>query len=116
MDSRVAPNPRAARARRASPPPRQGVDRAGLLAEMAALKRQKGEGELSLRVAGLEVVAAALNQGRAEARGLLEDGGKGLACAEQMSELQDDVIAAIHALALRQVQGEAPRDPGQPMT
>ena len=116
MDTRVAATPRAARARRAPPLARVGIDRAGLLSEIAALRRQKGDSALSLRVAGLEIVAAALSEGRAEARRLLEEGGKGLACAERISQLQDDVIVAIHALALRQVYGEDSREPAQPMS
>ncbi len=82
---------------------------------MAALKRPKNGAFGDFRQAGLKLVAAALEEGRDEARRLLEQGGKGMACAERLSELQDDVIAAIHALALREVRGDGPVDGDQPM-
>src|SRR5579863_2660016 len=106
MDSRVIANPRASRARRGPLAPRRGPDRARLLAEIVALRRQKGESDLSFRAAGLKVATAALAEGRAEARRQLEEGGKGLACAERISSLEDDLIAAIHALAVRLVHGD----------
>ena len=38
--------------------------------------------------------AAALEEGRAEARRALEDGGRGLACAARLSDLEDEIIRA----------------------
>ena len=115
MDTRAAANPREARARRAPAPPQRGAERAKLHAEIAALHRPKNDDPTAFRQAGLALVSAALTDGRAEARRLLEAGGKGLACAERLSDLQDDVIAAIHALAWRATRGDGPYEESQRM-
>jgi [protein-PII] uridylyltransferase len=114
MDSRVV-TPRAARAGRLPAGPRRSVERARLIAEVAALGSPRSGEAPTFRQAGMALVGAALAEGRAEARRLLEEGGKGLACAERLSELEDDVIAAIHALALREICGDRPAEGGQRM-
>ena len=112
MDSRLAVTARAARAFAA---PRRSGERTRLLADVAALRRAKNGDAASLRQAGLALIGSALTDGRAEARRLLEQGGKGMACAERLSDLQDDVIAAIHALALREARGDGSAEGDQPM-
>jgi [protein-PII] uridylyltransferase len=114
MDTSVI-NPRAARAARTPAAPRRGQERQRLISEIATLKRPKSGDLASFRQAGMALVSAALKEGRAEARGLLEAGGKGLACAERLSDLEDDIIAAIHALALRELGGDEPLGPSQRM-
>jgi [protein-PII] uridylyltransferase len=72
---------------------------AGLRAELRerilAICEAPTERELS-RAAVLELLRTALDQGRAVARAALEAGGKGLACANFLSELEDELIRAIH--------------------
>src|ERR1700722_18024639 len=111
MDSRVV-NPRAARGAAA---PRRVQERERLVADIAALKRPRNGDKSAFRQAGMAVISAALADGRAEARRILEEGGKGLACAERLSDLEDDLIAAVHALALREVEGDEPVPGGQRM-
>jgi [protein-PII] uridylyltransferase len=114
MDSRPDVNMRVARSGRA-PVIQRRSERARLLADMAALKRPKRDDPIAFRQAGLKLIAATLEEGRDEARRLLEGGGKGMACAERLSDLQDDVIAATHALALREARGDGPAEGDQPM-
>jgi [protein-PII] uridylyltransferase len=114
MDSRPDVNIRVARSSRA-PVIQRRSERASLLADVAALKRSKGADFVALRKAGLKLIAVALEEGRDEARRLLEQGGKGMACAERLSDLQDDVIAAVHALALGEARGDGSAEGDQPM-
>jgi [protein-PII] uridylyltransferase len=115
MDTRVI-NPRAARAARTPAAPRRGQERQRLIGEIAALTHPKSGDLTAFRQQGMALISTALDDGRAEARRLLEAGGKGLACAERLSDLEDDVIAAIHALALRELGGDEPQQPSQRMT
>jgi [protein-PII] uridylyltransferase len=92
------------RSRRAAVVPKRGGEGARLAAEIAALRERTPEDE-RFRQAGVEIVAAALEDGRAEARRLLEEGGRGLACAARLSELEDEIIVAIHDIARRAVDG-----------
>ncbi len=111
MESRVV----SSRVARAPAFGKRGVDRARLIADVSALNRPKDGDQAAFRQAGLAMIGAALEEGRAEARQLLEAGGKGMACAERLSDLQDDVIAAIHALALRAARGDGEAEGDQPM-
>ncbi|MGA2044373.1 MAG: [protein-PII] uridylyltransferase [Roseiarcus sp.] len=92
------------RSRRAAVVPKRGGEGARLAAEIAALRERTPEDE-RFRQAGVEIVAAALEDGRAEARRLLEEGGRGMACAARLSELEDEIIVAIHDIARRAVDG-----------
>ncbi|MCX7898607.1 MAG: [protein-PII] uridylyltransferase [Methylocystis sp.] len=56
-------------------------------------KSEKGHAR---RTAVIELFRAALNEGRARARALLEEGGGGMACARQISGLEDELIGAIY--------------------
>src|SRR5579872_1006470 len=114
MNSSLAVKARAARAGRAAAVPRRS-DRARLIADIAALERPANDDGAAFRQAGVVVVAAALAEGRAEARRLLKQGGKGMACAERLSDLQDEVVAAIHALALRVTRGDEQAEGDQAM-
>ncbi len=48
------------------------------------------------RAAVMEILRAALEQGRAFAKERLEAGGKGLACAQTLAQLEDEIIRALH--------------------
>jgi len=98
MDSVSAPISRSARSRRTAAAPKRGNERARLDAEIAAL-RERSADEEGFRLAAVALVAAALEEGRAEARRLLEEGGKGLACAARLSDLQDEIIGVVHDIA-----------------
>src|ERR1700683_5548164 len=98
MDSVPAPTSRSARSRRAAAAPRRGHERARLDAEMAALRERTADEE-GFRLAAIALVAAALEGGRGEGGRLLEEGGKGLACAARLSDLQDEIIGVVHDIA-----------------
>jgi [protein-PII] uridylyltransferase len=100
MESASTQNYRPGRPRRAAAAPKRGAERMRLDAEIAALREQIADDE-AFRQAAVQVVAGALEEGRAEARRLLEEGGKGLACAARISNLEDELVGAIHGLALR---------------
>ena len=100
MDSASTQNHRSARPRRAVSAPKRGAERLRLDAEIAALRDTIVNDE-EFRQAAIRVLAGALEEGRAEARRQLEDGGKGLACAARISHLEDEIIGAVHGLALR---------------
>jgi [protein-PII] uridylyltransferase len=91
-DHRPARPPHAVAAKR-------GAERERLAGEIAALRGEWAD-DAQFRQAAVRVVAAALEEGRAEARRLLEGGGKGLACAARLSALEDDIVAAVHGFAL----------------
>jgi [protein-PII] uridylyltransferase len=103
MESAAVRNTSPARSRRAGPSPKRGAEGARLQAEIAALRERIADNE-SFRVAAVALVAAALEEGRAEARRALEEGGKGLACAARISDLEDEIILAIHDLASRAIR------------
>jgi [protein-PII] uridylyltransferase len=104
MDSAPVALPPVRRSRRAAAAPRRGADGARLAGQIAALREQTPDDE-QFRQAGVRLLAAALEEGRAEARRLLEDGGRGLACAARLSDLEDEIIVALHDLASRAILG-----------
>lgn len=102
MDSVSVQNPTRARSRRPAVAPKRSNERERLDAEIVALRERLADDE-GFRQTAVGLLVAALEEGRAEARRLLEDGGKGLACAARISDLEDDIIVAVHGLALRLV-------------
>jgi len=82
-------------------PRRSVVDRAQLSSQFDALRQANPRDESAFRAAAVELVRAALDEGREDARRTLEEGGKGLACAARLSELEDEIIRVIHDLAAR---------------
>ncbi|MDE2577242.1 MAG: [protein-PII] uridylyltransferase [Hyphomicrobiales bacterium] len=81
--------------RRAEKTPRTPlIDRAALQAQLAALAAQDA-GE-ALRKGAVALFMTALEEGRAEARRRLEADGRGLACAQSLSHLEDELIRAIY--------------------
>jgi [protein-PII] uridylyltransferase len=107
MDSASIQSPPVARSRRAAAAPKRD-ERVRLEAEIAAL-RVKLPDDDAFRQAGIGIVATALERGRTEAREILEEGGRGLACAARLSDLEDEIVVAIHDFASHIVYGgEAP--------
>jgi [protein-PII] uridylyltransferase len=70
------------------------VERA-LAAARAALNDDQG-----FRCAAVEIFREALEHARYEARVAFEAGGRGRACAQQLSEVEDQMIRALHKMAL----------------
>jgi [protein-PII] uridylyltransferase len=77
----------------ATPAPRP-FTRAALDAEIAELHARHGASE-EFRPLVIERFRRALDDGRAAARAELEPGGRGCACSQALSNLQDNLIAAI---------------------
>ena len=96
-----APSPAAARTRRPAAAVKRNFERARLDADIAALAARESQDAATLRAGAVELFRAALDYGRDEARRALELGGKGLACATRISDLEDEVIRAIHDFCLR---------------
>ena len=93
--------------RRSAAAPKRGNERARLEAEISALRGRIANDD-SFRQAAVAAIGAALEEGRAEARRALEEGGKGLGCAARISDLEDEIVAAIHDLALRVASQKKP--------
>ena len=55
--------------------------------------------DLAFRGAAVEIFRGALEHARQEARVALEAGGRGRACAEHLSEIEDQMIRALHKMA-----------------
>ena len=72
------------------------IDREKLDADIAALADQHGNDKDAFRKAAVVRFREALDAGRAMARQILDENGKGLACAGRLSHLQDELIRAIH--------------------
>jgi [protein-PII] uridylyltransferase len=107
MESASVQSPPIGRSRRTAAHPKRGSERVRLEGEIAALRERTPDDE-RFRQAGVGVLAAALEQGRDETRRLLEEGGRGLACAARLSDLEDEIILAVHDIASRVVKVSAP--------
>src|SRR3984957_1658482 len=73
-------------------PTLKGVERAKLLDELAALHEGHPGDVDAFRRAAVEILRAALDAGRDEARRALEAGGTGRACAETLSAETDELL------------------------
>jgi len=85
------------------PASRERLDRAWLEERLASVRRETQGDDAAFRLAAVDLFRTMLEQGRAEARKRLEEGGSGQACAEQMSDLEDELIRALHDMARRYV-------------
>jgi [protein-PII] uridylyltransferase len=94
--STVAP-----RARRSRGAPSSLIDRDEIDARLERLRAETKGDETAFRRGAVEAFAAALEAGRAEARRALEAGGRGRACASALSDLEDEIIRAVHDMAAR---------------
>jgi [protein-PII] uridylyltransferase len=115
MDSASAQTSSIARSRRVVPASKRGNERARLEAEIADLRATIPQDD-GFRQAAVAIVAVALEEGRAEARRVLEAGGKGLACAARISDLEDEILSAIHDIASRVVGRAKPASPADGVT
>ena len=101
---------RRSRAPRAAPAPLKGVEGAKLLAKLAVLHERLSGDPAAFRRAAIEMLRAALASGLDEARGALQGGGTGRACAEALSAETDDLLHVGLEMAARWL---APAEPGQ---
>jgi [protein-PII] uridylyltransferase len=85
--------------RRAGPPvAKPSLDRASLDRQLAAARAAAGD-ETAFRTAAVEILRRALDAARLEARQALEAGGTGRACAARLSDVEDELIRALHQAA-----------------
>ena len=97
-------NPPAKRARsRAEPGRGTVIDREKLDADIAALAAQYGDQKEDLRKAAVARFRQALDEGRDIARRILEENGRGIACAQRLSYLEDELIRAIYTYVVTYV-------------
>jgi [protein-PII] uridylyltransferase len=94
------------RARRGRSAPSDLFDRDAIDAKLERRRAKHKNDEAAFRRAAVAVFAAALEAGRAEAQRGLEDGGGGRACARALSDLEDEMIRAVHDMAVRLAQPE----------
>jgi [protein-PII] uridylyltransferase len=92
---------------------RHAVVKAALDVEQLELKlkaiRAAHRDDLAFRTASVDVFRSALEDAREEARRALEAGGKGRDCAEQLSEIEDELIRTLRRMAqLLAPKGAAP--------
>jgi [protein-PII] uridylyltransferase len=92
---------RHARRARARAVPARLFDRARVEARLAKLRKETAGDDAAFRQGAVEAFRDALESGREEAQRALEEGGGGRACARQLSELEDELICAIHDLMAR---------------
>src|SRR5271167_2897453 len=91
----------AARRRHASP--NGGFDRAKVDGRLEALRRRLPDDDAAFRREAVDLFREVLEEGRADARFELEEGGTGRACAMRLSGLEDEIIRAIHDMAVRYI-------------
>jgi [protein-PII] uridylyltransferase len=85
------------------PASREGLDRVWLEERLESIRRETEGDDPAFRLAAVDLFRTVLDRGRAEARKMLEEGGSGRGCAEQLSDLEDQLIRALHKMARRYV-------------
>jgi [protein-PII] uridylyltransferase len=95
--------------------PAQPFTRAALDAKIAAIYAEHA-GSHDIRRLVLEGFRQALEDGRAAARAELEGGGRGCECTQALSNLQDNLIAAIHEYVVTYVHPPANASDAEKMT
>ena len=103
MEAVSSPEPRK---RSRQPVARAGFDIARLEREIAAAGQAHEGDEAGFRAAAVELFRAALDHGRDDARKSLENGGTGRACAERLSDIEDQIIRALLHIATRRLYPE----------
>ena len=83
-------------------------DRANLEQRLEALRRNSPRDDLTFRREAVELFRERLEERRADARGELEAGGGGRACAKRLSDLEDNLMRAIFDWALRYFRPQLP--------
>ena len=104
METKAAPSERRRRLRQVAS--RRGVDRIRLDERLDVIRRETNGDERAFRLAAVDLFRTVLEEGWAEARQALESGGSGRACAERLSDLEDQLIRALHDMARRHVRPE----------
>ena len=100
IDTLQAPIRRRARA---VPSREAQLDPQKLARDIALLRKAHAGDVAAFRKAAVEVFRAALAAGTAAIRAALESSGTGMACATQLSRLEDELIRAIHDYAAAHV-------------
>ena len=93
-------------------PSLKGVERAKLRDDLAALYQRHSGDVAAFRRAAVEILRAALDAGRDEARRTLEGGGAGRACAETLSSETDELLRVGLEMSVRWL---APTPPSGPL-
>ncbi|RBP18101.1 UTP--GlnB (protein PII) uridylyltransferase GlnD [Roseiarcus fermentans] len=88
------------RSPRSHHPASRALDRARIIDELAAL-RAACDDDGAFRREAVAILQSALDKGREGARRALEAGGKGRACAETLSAVEDDLLRVALELAAR---------------
>jgi glutamine synthetase adenylyltransferase len=83
------------------------LDVEALRADCLAALQDEGKSALDRRAAVLAVLRTASTEGRKKIRRLLDEDGGGLACAQRLSWLQDQVIQVLHVAVAETLQPEA---------
>ncbi|HEY8261475.1 MAG TPA: [protein-PII] uridylyltransferase [Methylosinus sp.] len=102
-DMPATPAPRDQRETKLSPARPQAPSAAGLRATLGDRIAAAGEGAkpAEQRAAVVELLRATLAEGHENARAFLEAGGRGMACARYLSDLEDEIIGAIYDYVVR---------------
>src|ERR1700678_3889144 len=101
MDTRAPRPDRRRRPRKAAS--RGGPDQVWLKERLETLRRETQGDDPAFRLAAVDLFRTVLDGGRAEAQKTLEEGGSGRSCAERLSDLEDQLIRALHDMARRLV-------------
>jgi len=99
MDTKAALAERRRRPRQAAS--RGGLDQVWLQERLETIRRETQGDDPAFRLAAVDLFRTVLDEGRAEARQTLEEGGSGRSCAERLSDLEDQLIRALHDMARR---------------
>ena len=99
MDTKAALAERRRRPRQAAP--RGGMDQVWLRERLETIRRETQGDDPAFRLAAVDLFRTVLDEGRGEARQTLEEGGSGRGCAERLSDLEDQLIRALHDMARR---------------
>ena len=94
--------------RRRAEATQNNLDRADLEQRLEALRRKSPRDDPTFRREAVELFRERLEERRADARGELEAGGGGRACAKRLSDLEDNLIRAIFDWALRYFHPQPP--------
>src|SRR5271156_789292 len=85
------------------PASREGLDRVWLEERLDSIRRETQGDDRAFRVSAVDLFRSVLEQGRVEARKMLEQGGSGRGCAERLSDLEDQLVGALHDMARRHI-------------
>lgn len=91
--------------------PDGSIDRMALEAEIEALALEHESHHQSLRLAVVQLLKAALSEGRAFARARFYQTRRGLECARFLSQLQDEILHLVYAYVTRFEVSQIPSRP-----